>query len=159
MKILVGILLSMIGCISCVASGRHSVDISRLGATYERGQPVGVALKNIGPTGVRVYSNVEVLDEKNKWVTWPFRLEDGRADVVSIIYPLPVGRSIKLTFDVRKIALPPIPLGHKPKLAKKLKLRFRVVALGMKSDAQLEELFSEPFVVMDPYDEKPKVGS
>jgi hypothetical protein len=151
MKALVGVLLAALSCLSCAASAKHAIDISRPNTAYERGEPVRLVLKNVGPAELRVYSNLEVVDEKGKWVSWPFRIEDGRVGAISTIYRLLPGKSITLAFDVRKITLPPVPPGQQPKMAKQLKFRFRVVALQAKGDTKVEELFSEPFVVMHPY--------
>lgn len=151
MKIFLGFLLAMLSCTSCAATNERAVDISPLSTVYEREQPVRLVLKNVGQKGVRVYSNLEVVDERGEWITWPFRAEDGRSDVISVIYPLGPGASTDIAFDVRKIVLPPIPAGHKPKIAEQLTFRFRVVVLRANSDDMEDELFSESFVVRHPY--------
>jgi len=153
MRALVGVLVAVLSCLSCAASIKHSIDISRPNTVYERGEPVRLVVKNVGRAELRAYSNLEVVDEKGRWVSWPFRIEDGRAGAISNIYRLLPGKSITLFFDVRKTSLPRLPPTKEPKLAKQLKFRFRVVALQAKADTKVEELFSEPFVVIHPYEQ------
>ena len=150
MKMLLGFFLVVLGFASCAAGPARVVAISSPNTIYERGQAVPLALKNVGPKEIRVYCDLEVM-EHGKWVAWPFRIEDGRSDVISIIYPLRPGDTTNVLFDVRKITLPPIPPGKNPKIAEALTFRFRVVALKARSDDIEGEFFSTPFVITHPY--------
>jgi hypothetical protein len=124
---------------------------STLSTAYERDQPASIVLKNIEKKSVRVYCNLEVVDEQGKWITWPFRAEDGKPGAMSKIYPLNPGDSTKVAFDIRKVVLPPIPAGQRHKLAEQLKFRFRIVVLHAGSDDRESEFFSRSFVIRHPY--------
>lgn len=151
MKILFGLLLAIVSCASCATTAERIVDISGLSAVYDRTQPAQLTLKNASQAVVRVYVNLEVLDERGQWVTWPFRAEDGVPGAISKIYPLNPSGATTIAFDIRKVELPPVPPGQSPKLAEQLKFRFRVVVLRAASDDREGEFFSEPFVVRHPY--------
>lgn len=151
MRIYSAFLLAALSCTSCTALGGGPVELSTLNEVYERSQPVNLIITNASSQRVRVYSNLEVLDEEQKWVTWHFRAEDGMLDSVANIYPLKPGASTTTSFDIRKIALPLIPEGKHAKLAEKVKFRFRVVVLGARGDGDRVEMFSDPFVILYPY--------
>lgn len=148
MKILLGFLLAVFGCTACAAT--PVVAMSPLNKVYERQQPVPLTVKNVGKSAIRVYCDLEVL-EHGEWVAWPFRVEDGQTDVISIIYPLAPGDSTNVRFDMRKVALSPIPAGQHPKIAEMLTFRFRVVVLNARTDDIEGEFLSSPFVIKRPY--------
>lgn len=147
------VLLVVIMCsTACVAYDspmrQQGISLSSLEEIYRRDQPVTLIIKNYKDKSTSVYSNVEVMNESGEWVTWPFRLEDGRVNAISIIYKIAPGESKTLVFDVNNVVLPPVPEGGKAKLANELSFRFRIITLnqGVRS-----EQFSSPFVIEDPY--------
>ena len=151
MNLLTGLLAVVLACASSAGSAKSLVRVSSLQQTYDRSQPVTLTIENTSPNRIRTYSNVEVLDKRGQWITWPFRAEDGRHDTIAMIYPLDVGHSVTISFDIRKLPpLPPRPRGEAP-AAKRLQFRFRVVVLRADSDDQVEELFSAPFDIRNPY--------
>ena len=57
-----------------------------------------------------------------------------------IIYTIERGSAASITFDVRKIDLPPLPAGEKAKPApSQMTFRFRGVVLGLSEDERLDE--------------------
>lgn len=154
MKLFTAFLSFVLGCTACASAGEKLVDVSPLDEIYDRESPVVLVLRNVGHRSIRVYSNLEVVDEHGEWVTWPFRIEDGRPGAVSKIHALGSGDSTNIEFDVTKIALPPIPPGQSAKFADRLKFRFRISVLQAAADLRLAEIFTEPFVVRYPYGRK-----
>ena len=72
--------------------------------------------------------------------------------VMPIIYTIERGSAASITFDVRKIDLPPLPAGEKAKPApSQMTFRFRGVVLGLSEDERLDEFCSDAFVVKQPY--------
>ena len=139
-QLFLGTVLAVLASISLAAPGKRAVELSELNASYERGQPVHVTVRNVGPVAVRVYASLEVVDE------------DGAIKALPRIYTAEPGQSASITFDVQKIELPPIPDGQKAKPApSQMTFRFRVVVLGLSEDERLDEFPSDAFVVKQPY--------
>ena len=145
------VLLLLLGCLSCAANGGSKVEISPLAETYGRGDPATLLLTNVGSESVRAYANLEVVDETGEWVTWPFRIEDGKPGAVAGIYPLEPGARKGIVFDITQVSLPPIPSGQAANPAESLTFRFRVVVLQALEDQRIAEEFSETFTVAHPY--------
>lgn len=154
MKLLLGVLLAAaysVPCVACASPPKQQIVLSKPGEIHQRNEPVALTLTNKKDESIRVYANVEVMDETGDWVTWSFRLEDGNPDAIAIIYKLGPGESKTLTFDVRNAVPPPVPAGETAPMAERLNFRFRVVALDPTYRDIRNEQFSEPFVIEHPY--------
>jgi hypothetical protein len=149
--ILFAAVLALSCCASCATIDKHAIDLAGLKASYQKSDPVELHLTNSGPEVIRVYSNLEVIDKQGRWATWPFHPEDGGLNGISSRLVGP-GESKTIVFDIKRISLPPIPVGEQQEKADHLKFRFRVVEFGAASDERLGEQVSEPFVVFHPYD-------
>src|SRR3990167_1788259 len=150
MKFILILAFTVMSGVSCAAIEKRPLELSVPSATYETAKPVPLSFKNVGESRIRVYSYGEVM-EKGKWITWPFRVEDGRLSAISNLYPLNPGDSKTIEFDVRKSATPVIPTGAKPKAISELTFRFRIVSVADQTDEVLSEQLSKPFVVRDPF--------
>jgi len=113
---------------------------------YARSENVKIGVVNDGKVAVDFYANAELLSD-GEWVTWPYEIEHGTTEGLSIIHHIVPGETIQIRLGFREIAPPPIPDGVTPQCDRITHFRFRVVVEGVAK----QELYSKAFQVVDPY--------
>ena len=113
---------------------------------YARSENVTIGVVNDGKVAVDFYANAELLSD-GEWVTWPYEIEHGTPEGLSIIHHIVPGEAIPVRLGFRDIVPPPIPDGVTPQCDRITQFRFRVVVEG----GVKQELYSKAFKIVDPY--------
>lgn len=127
------------------ASEVHLLNESLKGS-YGRDEVVTLEVVNDGKGPVDFYSNAEILDD-GEWVTWPYEIEHGTPEGVSVVYRVKARAKVKIVLNFVAISPAPLPEGVTPRCDRAPYFRFRVVVDGKVK----QELFSNQFKVVDPY--------
>lgn len=137
-------LLSLPACAASISGIR--LDDGSMKSEYARSERVTIGIVNDGKSAIDFYANAEILDE-GEWVTWPYEIEHGTPEGLSILHHVLPGKTTWIKLNFSEISPPPVPDGVRPSCNRIPYFRFRVVVAGPTK----EELYSEPFKVVDPY--------